>query len=272
MHNDLDKLKIDEPLVLCEIVGDQKTVALLRLNRPKALNALSNELMRQLGEHLKRLDGDKTIGAIVITGSDRAFSAGADLKEVLATVPGSFAAAYQGKLLGNWTAVSETKKPVIAAVNGIAFGGGCELALMCDICYAGDSARFAQPEVNIGTIPGAGGTQRWPRVAGKSLAMEICLSGNQLSALEAKDAGLVSKLFPADQVISEAIKLAEKIAAQSPILVSMIKEVVNAAFETTLHEGLNVERRMFQATFATKDRLEGMTAFAEKRPAKWTNC
>ncbi|PIO58742.1 enoyl-CoA hydratase/isomerase family protein [Teladorsagia circumcincta] len=182
-----------------------------------------------------------------------------------------FATTYQGRFLEEWTAVSETAKPVIAAVNGFdqcsasslsvhvryALGGGCELAMMCDIIYAGDKAQFGQPEVNIGTIPGAGGTQRWARVAGKSMAMEVCLTGN--------------RVYPAEQVVDEAVKLGEKIAEQSPIIVQMAKEAVNAAYETTLNEGLRTERRLFHTTFATKDRKEGMSAFAEKRSPKWTS-
>ncbi|KAK6015433.1 enoyl-CoA hydratase/isomerase family protein [Ostertagia ostertagi] len=182
-----------------------------------------------------------------------------------------FATTYQGRFLEEWTAVSETAKPVIAAVNGYALGGGCELAMMCDIIYAGDKAQFGQPEVNIGTIPGAGGTQRWARVAGKSMAMEVCLTGNRVSAQEAKECGIVSKVYPAEQVVDEAVKLGEKIAEQSPLIVQMAKEAVNAAYETTLNEGLRIERRLFHTTFATKDRKEGMSAFAEKRSPKWTS-
>jgi len=266
----MEKLSIDDQqLVLFERVGEKNNVALLRLNRPKALNALSNGLMKQLSDHLEACENDRNIGAIVITGSDRAFSAGADVKEIAASGLTNYASVYNGKLLKDWTKISQVKKPVIAAVNGIAYGGGCELALMCDICYAGDGAKFAQPEVNIGTIPGAGGTQRWLRVAGKSLTMEACLTGKPISAEEAKSAGLVSKVFSDEQVISEAIKLAEHIAAQSPLIVAMCKEAVNAAYETTLTEGLNTERRLFQATFATNDRMEGMAAFTEKRQPMW---
>ncbi|GMR45217.1 hypothetical protein PMAYCL1PPCAC_15412, partial [Pristionchus mayeri] len=253
-------------MIKFEVVGQAKNVALITLNRPKALNALCNQLMNELRETLLRLDADKSIGAIVITGSDRAFAAGADIKEMKDR---EFSSTFSSRFLEDWCAVSEVNKPVIAAVNGFALGGGCELALMCDIIYAGDKAQFGQPEINIGTIPGAGGTQRWARSAGKSVAMEVCLTGERMGAQEAKEVGIVSKVFPADECVPAAIKLGEKIAAQSPLIVQMAKEGVNRAFETTLREGLNAERRLFHATFATKDRKEGMTAFAEKRKPAW---
>jgi len=254
-------------MILSEPVGEGKNVGLIKLNRPKALNALCDELMRGLGDQLDEFDRDDKIGAIVITGSDRAFAAGADIKEM---IDRKFENTFRGRFLEHWVKVSSISKPVIAAVNGFALGGGCELALMCDIVYAGDKAQFGQPEINIGTIPGAGGTQRWTRVAGKSMAMEVCLTGNRISATEAKECGLVSKVYPAEQVVNEAIKLGEKIAAQSPLIVAMCKESVNRAYETSLQDGLLFERRLFHTTFATKDRREGMTAFAEKRQPKWT--
>ncbi|GMS94989.1 hypothetical protein PENTCL1PPCAC_17164, partial [Pristionchus entomophagus] len=253
-------------MIKLETVGEKKKVALITLNRPKALNALCNQLMTELREVLQKLDGDKSIGAIVITGSDRAFAAGADIKEMKDR---EFSSTYSSRFLEDWCAVSDVNKPVIAAVNGFALGGGCELALMCDIIYAGDKAQFGQPEINIGTIPGAGGTQRWARSAGKSVAMEVCLTGERMGATEAKEVGIVSKVFPAAECVPAAIKLGEKIAAQSPLIVQMCKEGVNRAFETTLREGLHVERRLFHATFATKDRKEGMSAFAEKRNPEW---
>uniref|UniRef100_A0A6F7NTH8 Probable enoyl-CoA hydratase, mitochondrial n=1 Tax=Haemonchus contortus TaxID=6289 RepID=A0A6F7NTH8_HAECO len=255
-------------MIKVEKVGAKKNVALITLNRPKAFNALCNQLMNELSTSLRELDEDTSIGAIVVTGSQKAFAAGADIKEM---VNREFASTFQGRFLEEWTAVSQTAKPVIAAVNGYALGGGCELAMMCDIIYAGDKAQFGQPEINIGTIPGAGGTQRWARVAGKSMAMEVCLTGNRVSAQEAKDCGIVSKVFPAEQVVDEAVKLGEKIAEQSPLIVHMVKEAVNAAYETTLNEGLKIERRLFHTTFATNDRKEGMSAFAEKRNPKWTS-
>ncbi|CAD6193551.1 unnamed protein product [Caenorhabditis auriculariae] len=255
-------------MIKVEHVGEKKNVALVTLNRPKALNALCNQLMSELATALKSLDDDKKIGAIVITGNERAFAAGADIKEM---VNREFSETLGNNFLGDWTAVSDVRKPVIAAVNGFALGGGNELAMMCDIIYAGDKAQFGQPEINIGTIPGAGGTQRWPRYTGKSLAMELVLTGNKVSAQEAKDAGLVSKVFPADKLVGEAVKLGEKIAEQSPLIVQLAKEAVNKAYETTLAEGVHLERRLFHATFATKDRKEGMSAFAEKRKPTWTS-
>ncbi|KAJ1347403.1 putative enoyl-CoA hydratase, mitochondrial [Parelaphostrongylus tenuis] len=255
-------------MIKVEKVGAKKNVALVTLNRPKAFNALCNQLMNELSTSLRDIDADDSVGAIVITGSQKAFSAGADIKEMLNH---DLPRVYRGRFLEDWTAVSGTSKPIIAAVNGYAFGGGCELALMCDIVYAGDKAQFGQPEINIGTIPGAGGTQRWARFAGKSMAMEVCLTGNRVSASEAKECGIVSKVFPAEQLVDEAVKLGEKIAEQSPLIVRMCKEAVNAAYETTLNEGLRHERRLFYTTFATNDRKEGMTAFSEKRSPKWTS-
>ncbi|KAF1761251.1 hypothetical protein GCK72_009505 [Caenorhabditis remanei] len=238
-------------MIKVEKVGEKQNVALIKLNRPKALNALCAQLMTELANALHTLDTDKSVGAIVITGSERAFAAGADIKEM---TNNEFASTFSGSFLSNWTAVSDVKKPVIAAVNGFALGGGNELAMMCDIIYAGEKARFGQPEINIGTIPGAGGTQRWARAAGKSFAMEVCLTGNHVSAQEAKEHGIVSKIYPADQVVGEAVKLGEKIAEQSPLIVQMAKEAVNKAYELTLQEGLHFERRLFHTTFATKDR------------------
>ncbi|VDM42166.1 unnamed protein product [Toxocara canis] len=254
-------------MIKAEKVGAKKNVGLIHLNRPKALNALCDQLMGELAVALKEFDKDDSIGAIVITGSERSFAAGADIKEMRNK---EFADVYKNRFLESWAELSRIRKPIIAAVNGFALGGGCELAMMCDIMYAGDKAQFAQPEVNIGTIPGSGGTQRWPRIAGKSLAMEINLTGNRISAQEAKECGLCSKVFPADQVVAEAIKTAEKIAEQSPLIVAMLKEAVNSAYEMTLQEGLRFEKRLFHQTFATNDRKEGMTAFAEKRDPKWT--
>lgn len=254
--------------VEASLVGEKKNVGLVRLNRPKALNALCNALVSDLAQAVKLFDKTPGVGAIVLTGNEKAFAAGADIREMKDT---SFASNVTEGLLQEWLEISKCSKPVIAAVNGYALGGGCELAMMCDIIYAGDKARFGQPEVNIGTIPGAGGTQRIARSCGKSKAMEICLTGNHFTAEEAERMGLVSKVFPADKLLDEAVKLGEKIAAQSPLIVALCKESVNKAFETSLAEGLNFERRIFHATFSTNDQKEGMQAFVEKRAPKFTN-
>ncbi|KAK2576659.1 hypothetical protein KPH14_005321 [Odynerus spinipes] len=251
-----------------ETTGEKKNIGLITLNRPKALNALCNQLMFEVNEAIQLFDKDESIGAVVITGSEKAFAAGADIKEM---VNNTYSQTMKGNFLSFWNGVSKAIKPVIAAVNGYALGGGCELAMMCDIIYAGDKARFGQPEIAIGTIPGAGGTQRLTRVIGKSKAMEMVLTGNQITAEEAEKSGLVSKVFPSDKVVQEAIKLGEKIASHSQLIVAMAKESVNTAYETTLQEGLHFEKRMFHGTFATADRKEGMIAFTEKRAPKFTN-
>jgi len=247
--------------------GKDNNVGFIQLNRPKAFNALCDGLMKELSVALNSFDNDSQIGAIVLTGSTKAFAAGADIKEMQNL---EYANTYKGKFLEHWCHITEIRKPIIAVVNGYALGGGMELAMMCDIIYAGDKAQFGQPEINIGTIPGAGGTQRIPRFASKSLAMEMILTGEKISAQEAKEAGLVSKVYSADTVLDQAIKTAEKIAEQAPLSVIMAKEAINTAYETTLREGLHFERRSFHATFATTDRKEGMTAFLEKRTPKYS--
>ncbi|XP_076236689.1 enoyl-CoA hydratase, short chain 1 isoform X2 [Calliopsis andreniformis] len=251
-----------------ETTGEKKNVGLITLNRPKALNALCDKLMNEVNDAVSKFDKSESIGAIVLTGSEKAFAAGADIKEMQGN---TYSQTMRGNFLTSWDGVSRASKPVIAAVNGYALGGGCELAMMCDIIYAGEKAKFGQPEIAIGTIPGAGGTQRLTRIVGKSKAMEMVLTGNQITAEEAEKSGLVSKIFPADKLLAEAIKLGEKIASHSQLIVAMAKESVNTAYETTLKEGLHFEKRMFHATFATADRKEGMTAFIEKRPPKFTN-
>ncbi|KAK7004687.1 enoyl-CoA hydratase mitochondrial-like isoform X1 [Biomphalaria glabrata] len=333
--------------------GDKQNVLLIQLNRPKALNALCNSLMSELTKALQEAEADKDIGAVVLTGSERAFAAGADIKEM--QTMNTFSDVYNSDFLKGWEAVARCRKPVIAAVNGYspalsvgddikemctmsmlqvftlnfppfdiplmrstkfliaavngyavlgadiaemsqmtfetviatdfpkllrvdfcrkpiiavvngyALGGGCELAMMCDIIYAGEKAQFGQPEITLGTIPGAGGTQRLTRAVGKSKAMEMVLTGNRISAQEAEKAGLVSKVFPPDQVVGEALKTAEKIASFSKTIVAMCKEAVNTGYELTLAEAIHFEKRLFHATFATNDRKEGMTAFVEKR-------
>lgn len=254
--------------ILVEKKGERGNVGFIQLNRKKALNALCDELMREVGLALDEFENDPEIGAIVLTGSEKAFAAGADIKEM---ADKTFQECYAGNFLTHWNHVTTGKKPVIAAVNGYALGGGCELAMMCDIIYAGDKAQFGQPEILLGTIPGAGGTQRLTKAVGKSLAMEMVLTGDRISAQEAKASGLVSKVFPASDVVDEAIKCGEKIASNSKLIVAMAKEAVNGAFELTLAEGNRLEKRLFHSTFSTNDRKEGMNAFVEKRKANFTD-
>ncbi|KAK3091165.1 hypothetical protein FSP39_017642 [Pinctada imbricata] len=248
--------------------GEKGNVGLIQLNRPKALNALNDGLMKEVGEALTQFEKDDSVGCIVLTGSERAFAAGADIKQMQSQ---EFAGVWRGNFLSHWDQLTRANKPIIAAVNGFALGGGCEVAMMCDIIYAGENAQFGQPEITLGTIPGAGGTQRLTKAIGKSKAMEMVLTANRMSAQEAEKAGLVSKVFPVDKVVDEAIKTAEKISSFSKITVGMCKESVNAAYELSLKEGLHFEKRLFHATFATNDRKEGMTAFSEKRAPNFTD-
>ena len=247
-------------MILTETHGP---TALIRLNRPAALNALCDQLMRELGEALRGFDADPAIAAIVITGNEKAFAAGADIKEMQArTWP---AVHFEDFITAHWEAVPTIKKPVIAAVAGFALGGGCELAMMCDTIIAADTAKFGQPEINLGIIPGAGGTQRLTRAIGKAKAMDMVLTARMMDAAEAERAGLVSRVVPADQLIAEALKMGQKIASLSGPSVAIAKEAVNRAFEMPLAEGLRFERKLFYALFATADQKEGMAAFAEKR-------
>jgi enoyl-CoA hydratase len=251
-------------MILTETRG---RVGLITLNRPKALNALCDQLMEELGQALRAYDADDAIGAIVITGSERAFAAGADIKEMKDRgFPGVYLDDFIGK---RWETVLTIRKPVIAAVAGFALGGGCELAMMCDLILAADTAKFGQPEINLGVIPGAGGTQRMTRLIGKSKAMEMILTGRMMDAAEAERANLVARIVPAAELVAEAVKVGEKIASLSAPSVLMAKEAVNAAYETTLREGVRLERRLFASLFATEDQKEGMTAFAEKRAAQF---
>eukprot|EP00037_Helgoeca_nana_P000283 m.20982 g.20982 ORF g.20982 m.20982 type:complete len:314 (-) comp10358_c0_seq1:107-1048(-) len=254
--------------IIAAPAGVDGNVGLITLNRPKALNALCSPLMAELSAQLNEYEADPKIGAIVITGSTKAFAAGADIKEM---APKEFPAAYTDNFLADWTSVSSIKKPVIAAVNGFALGGGCELAMMCDIIYAGDKAMFGQPEILLGTIPGAGGTQRLTHAIGKSKAMELVLTGGKIDAKAAEKAGLVARIYPAEELVDEVVKVADKIAQLSTPIVMMAKEGVNKSFEMSLQEGLNYERLMFHSTFATADRAEGMAAFVEKRTADFKN-
>lgn len=243
-------------------------VGLITLNRPKALNALSDRLIAEIDAALTELDRDDAVGAVVITGSDKAFAAGADIKEMLAR---DFAAACKTDFIAAWQNIAAHKKPVIAAVAGYALGGGCELAMMCDIILAADNARFGQPEISLGTIPGAGGTQRLARAIGKSKAMELVLTGRLMDAAEAERSGLVARVVPQAELLNEALALGETIAAKSRPVVAMAKDAVNAAYETPLAEGIRTERRLFYGTFATEDRREGMEAFVAKRSPTFTH-
>ncbi|MGO9755595.1 MAG: enoyl-CoA hydratase, partial [Roseiarcus sp.] len=231
-------------------------------NRPKALNALNSALIDELDAALARFEADPGIGALVLTGSDKAFAAGADIKEMQ---PKTYMEAYLEDFVAGWEAVSRLRKPIIAAVAGFALGGGCELAMMCDFILAADTAKFGQPEIKLGVIPGVGGTQRLTRFVGKSKAMEMCLTGRLMDAAEAERAGLVSRVVPAAQLLEEALKAAAAIAALSAPSVMTAKECVNRAYETTLAEGVRFERRAFHSLFATEDQKEGMSAFVEKR-------
>jgi enoyl-CoA hydratase len=248
------------------LVERRGPVGLITLNRPKALNALNAQLIGEVERALTSFDRDDTVGAVVLTGSEKAFAAGADIKEMAGK---DFVSAMASDFIGPWGAIAQHKKPVIAAVAGFALGGGCELAMMCDIILAADTARFGQPEINLGTIPGAGGTQRLTRAVGKAKAMELVLTGRMMGAEEAERSGLVARVVPAAPLIDEAVKVGEAIAAKSRPVVQMAKDAVNAAYETVLAEGLKVERRLFYATFATEDRREGMAAFVAKRPAEF---
>jgi len=253
------------------LVETRGKVGLLTLNRPKAMNALSPDLMRELGEALLKFEADENIGAMVITGSEKAFAAGADIK---AMKEWGYMDVYKSDYItAEWETVARCRKPVIAAVAGYALGGGCELAMMCDFILAAETAKFGQPEINLGIIPGAGGTQRLPRFVGKSKAMEMVLLGQarMMDAQEAERCGLVSRIVPAAELVDEAVRTAQKIADLSLPIVMMAKESVNRAFETTLNEGVRFERRLFHATFAAEDQKEGMSAFVEKRKPGFKN-
>jgi len=246
------------------LVETRGRVGLITLNRPQALNALNDAIFRDLAQALAAFDADDGVGALVLTGSEKAFAAGADIKEMASK---DFVSAYRGNLIENWTCITRTRKPIIAAVAGYALGGGCEIAMMCDFIIAADTARFGQPEIKLGTIPGSGGTQRLTKLIGRSKAMDLVLTGRMMDAAEAERSGLVARVVPAAELLDVAVKAAETIAGYSLPITMMAKEAVHRADETPLAEGILFERRMFHATFATEDRREGMAAFAEKRPA-----
>ena len=247
----------------------KKSVGVITLNRPQAMNALCEALMGELAQALDDFEADPDIGCIVLTGSEQAFAAGADIKEMQSK---SYMDAYQEDFITrNWERVTTCRKPVVAAVAGYALGGGCELAMMCDFIIAADNAKFGQPEITLGVLPGAGGSQRLTRLVGKSKAMEMCLTGRMMDADEAERSGLVSRVVPADDLLREAMKAAAKIAAMSRPVAMMVKEAVNRSYETTLAEGVRFERRLFHAAFATEDQKEGMEAFTAKRKPEWKN-
>jgi len=252
------------------VLSEQRgCVALLTLNRPKALNALNEQVMNEMIDCLQKADADDSVKAIVVTGSGKAFAAGADIAEMSTMTEED---AIKKKQFQHWDEMRKVKKPIIAAVNGFALGGGCELAMMCDIILAGEKAKFGQPEIKLGTIPGMGGSQRLTHAVGKSRAMELCLTGDFFSAQDASNWGLVSRVVAQDQLLDEAIKVGEKIGAFSPCAVAVCKDAVNKSLELPLTPGLEEERRLFYGTFATQDKMEGMAAFLEKRDANWKNC
>jgi enoyl-CoA hydratase len=245
------------------MVETHGAVGLIRLNRPKALNALCDALIREMGQALDAFETDHAIGAVVITGSEKAFAAGADIKEMAGR---SYMDVYMSDFITDgWERVTTCRKPIVAAVAGFALGGGCELAMMCDTVIAADTAKFGQPEITLGVIPGAGGTQRLTRFVGKAKAMDMVLTGRMMDAAEAERSGLVSRVVPAEKLIEEALAVAGRIASMSRPSVMIAKEAVNRAYETTLAEGVRFERRVFHSLFATEDQKEGMAAFVEKR-------
>jgi enoyl-CoA hydratase len=250
------------------IVETRGRVGLIRLNRPQALNALNSALIRDLARAVDAFEANDTIGCMVVTGSDKAFAAGADIKEMAGK---TVTEVFLGDFLATWHCLADARKPVVAAVAGFALGGGCELAMQCDLIIAADNAKFGQPEIKLGIIPGIGGTQRLTHAIGKAKAMDLILTGRMMDAQEAERAGLVARIVPLANLLDEALKVAATIASMSLPSVLAAKEAVNRAFETSLAEGVRFERRVFHSLFATRDQKEGMTAFVEKRPAKFDN-
>jgi enoyl-CoA hydratase len=250
------------------VVETQGRVGIIRLNRPQALNALNRALIAEMTSAIDAYEADDNIGCMLITGGDKAFAAGADIKE-MADKP--FTEAYLGNFAADWDRAAHARKPIVAAVAGFALGGGCELAMQCDLIIAADNAKFGQPEIKLGVIPGIGGTQRLTRAVGKAKAMDLVLTGRMMDAAEAERSGLVARVVPAASLMDEAMKVADTIANMSLPSVLAGKEAVNAAFESSLAEGVRFERRIFHSLFATEDQKEGMKAFVEKRPAQWKN-
>jgi enoyl-CoA hydratase len=250
------------------IVETRGKIGIIRLNRPQALNALNAALIAELTQAVQAFEADAGIACMIVTGSEKAFAAGADIKEMAEK---SYMDAFMGDFAADWDALSRARKPTVAAVAGFALGGGCELAMMCDVVIAADTARFGQPEIKLGVIPGIGGTQRLTRAVGKAKAMDLCLTGRMMDAAEAERAGLVARVVPAASLMDEAMKVAETIASMSLPALMIAKESLNRAFETTLAEGMKFERRVFHSLFATADQKEGMAAFVAKRPAKFEN-
>ena len=250
------------------LVEKRGSVGVITLNRPEALNALNSKIIAEINKALDGIEKDKAIGCVVLTGSEKAFAAGADIKEML---PRRYPQTYMDDKFAEWDKIALRRKPIIAAVAGFALGGGCELAMMCDFIIAADNARFGQPEINLGVMPGAGGTQRLTKAVGKAKAMDLCLTGRMMDAAEAERSGLVSRVVPLASLMEEVMKVAETIAAKSQPIVAMAKETVNRAFELGLSEGVRFERRLFSAMFATHDQKEGMQAFLEKRKPQFKN-
>lgn len=255
---------MDYETIIVETPGN--AVGVIRLNRPKALNALNSQVVNEVFTAMEAFDGDSEIRCIVLTGSDRAFAAGADIKQMAETPAVDM---MIGDDFTDWSRMSAISKPIIAAVSGFALGGGCEMAMQCDMIVASETAVFGQPEINLGILPGAGGTQRLTKAVGKALAMEICLTDRRLTADEAKHYGLVNHVFPVETYFDEALKLAGKVASMSQVAARLTKDAVNRSFELPLQEGLNYEKRNFYLLFGTEDRTEGMTAFIEKRKPEW---
>jgi enoyl-CoA hydratase len=250
------------------LVETRDKVGIIRLNRPQALNALNAALMAEVTQAVAAFEADAGIACMIVSGSEKAFAAGADIKEM---ADKSYMDAFMGDFAAGWDALARARKPTVAAVAGFALGGGCELAMMCDVVIAADTAKFGQPEIKLGVIPGIGGTQRLTRAVGKAKAMDLCLTGRMMDAAEAERAGLVARVVPAASLMEEAVKVAETIASMSLPVLMIAKESVNRAFETTLAEGMRFERRVFHSLFATADQKEGMAAFVAKRPAKFEN-